>query len=61
MGVLAAGRLICDTYLAAREHLAKETTYRLTELAASQLGAVGTVASASATSPLPCMDSACSR
>ena len=36
-GVLTAGRLICDTYLAAKELLMKETSYSLTSLGASQL------------------------
>ena len=35
-GVVAAGRLVCDTYLAAKD-LIRETTYALTELVASQL------------------------
>ena len=34
---LTAGRLPCDTYLAAREHV-KETTYTLSHLAQTQLG-----------------------
>jgi hypothetical protein len=33
MGVLTAGRLVCDTYLAAREFLMKETTYTMSALA----------------------------
>ncbi len=36
-GVLTAGRLICDTYLAAKELLMKETSYSLTNLSSSQL------------------------
>jgi hypothetical protein len=32
-----AGRLVCDTYMAAKENL-RETTYTLTELARTQLG-----------------------
>eukprot|EP00611_Tribonema_gayanum_P032550 TRINITY_DN9795_c0_g1_i1.p1 TRINITY_DN9795_c0_g1~~TRINITY_DN9795_c0_g1_i1.p1 ORF type:complete len:774 (-),score=357.56 TRINITY_DN9795_c0_g1_i1:1021-3342(-) len=35
---LTAGRLVCDTYLSAKEFL-RETTYSLTHLSASQLGA----------------------
>lgn len=35
-GVVAAGRLVCDTYVSARE-LVRETTYALTGLAKSQL------------------------
>ena len=34
-----AGRLICDTYMAAKENL-RETTYTLTELTKTQLGKV---------------------
>lgn len=34
-----AGRLICDTYIAAKENL-RETTYTLTELTRTQLGKV---------------------
>ena len=37
MGVLTAGRLVCDTYLAAREFLMKETTYTMTALAKGHL------------------------
>jgi DNA polymerase alpha subunit A len=37
VGVLAAGRLVCDTYLSAREVL-RETTYTLSNLARTQLG-----------------------
>lgn len=33
---LTAGRLLCDTYLSAREHL-RETTYSLANLAKTQL------------------------
>ena len=36
-GVVAAGRLICDTYLAARELLLKETTYTLSALSRGHL------------------------
>ena len=36
IGVLAAGRLICDTYLSSKE-LLRETTYTLTNLARTQL------------------------
>ncbi|EGB05577.1 hypothetical protein AURANDRAFT_30667 [Aureococcus anophagefferens] len=35
------GRLICDTYLAAREHVRGATTYALAALAATQLGVRG--------------------
>ena len=38
VGVLAAGRLMCDTYLSAKEVL-RETTYALTNLARTQLNA----------------------
>ena len=34
--MIMSGRLICDTYIAAKEHL-RETTYTLTELARTQL------------------------
>jgi DNA polymerase alpha subunit A len=37
-GVVAAGRLVCDTYLAARELLLRETTYTLSALSAAHLG-----------------------
>lgn len=37
MGVITAGRLVCDTYLAAREFLMKETTYTMTALAKGHL------------------------
>ena len=36
-----SGRLICDTYLAAREHLRGATTYALAALAQTQLGVRG--------------------
>ena len=36
---IMAGRLVCDTYIAAKENL-RETTYTLTNLAASQLGKI---------------------
>ena len=36
-----SGRLICDTYLAAREHLRSATTYALPALAETQLGVRG--------------------
>jgi DNA polymerase alpha subunit A len=36
VGVLAAGRLVCDTFLSSRE-LLRETTYTLTNLANTQL------------------------
>ena len=37
-GTLCSGRLLCDTYLAARELLGSETSYALTPLVKSRLG-----------------------
>ena len=35
--MIMSGRLVCDTYIAAKENL-RETTYTLAELARTQLG-----------------------
>ena len=35
--MVMSGRLVCDTYIAAKENL-RETTYTLAELARTQLG-----------------------